>query len=171
MDGSFFQNMGGLQSSEAQQQVDKAMQVWEPGLAPKNEASSEEWKAVGGCWWIFSRNCVLSLDQIWNGSYFEIFEMGGSSIGTYWNSGVNSLLGAFWNRVAMSASAGRFRNFDLPWRAVKKGAQKGIYGTRKIIRKSLGRYPLVICYIAIEHGPVEIVDNHPLNIFKHGDVP
>jgi hypothetical protein len=54
---------------------------------------------------------------------------------------------------------------------VKKGAQKGIYGTRKIIRKSLGRYPLVICYIAIEHGPVEIVDNYPLNIFKHGDFP
>ena len=67
----------------------------------------------------------------------------------------------------MSASAGRFRNFDLPWRAVKKGAQKGIYGTRKIIRKSLGRYPLVICYIAIEHGPVEIVD---LPI-KNGDFP
>ena len=23
-------------------------------------------------------------------------------------------------------------------------------------------YPLVICYIAIEHGPVEIVDDYPL---------
>ena len=61
---------------------------------------------------------------------------------------------AAWNRQPGSEAASR-RSF---W--------TGIWGS-KVIGVPKIIYPLVICYIAIENGPVEIVD-FPI---KHGDFP